>query len=99
MNESQQKKFVVEQTVVLQNRRQLCVKGITDIISFDEFTITLMVDSSMLSIYGEGMHIPALSIEAGTIEIEGKINAIEYSDGKGKSNNKFWKRWEKKNVG
>lgn len=99
MSESQQRHLTVDQTVMLQNRRQLCIKGITDIISFDEFNITLMVDNCMLSIYGEGMHISELSVGTGSIEIEGKINAIEYSDGKAKSNVKFWKRWEKKNVG
>jgi sporulation protein YabP len=68
--------------VLLENRSELALTGIENIVSFDETFVTLETVDSLLSVDGEGMRVLKMDVEGGEVSIVGKINALVYSDKK-----------------
>ncbi|MBR1530346.1 MAG: sporulation protein YabP [Oscillospiraceae bacterium] len=66
--------------VTLENRKTLTISGITDIDSFDEKEMILYTRMGELTITGRELHINAISIEEGTLSVEGDIWALQYGD-------------------
>ena len=53
----------------LENRQQLHLTGITEVESFDETAVILIIR-------GEGLHLRAL--DSGKVEVDGQVSAIVY---------------------
>lgn len=66
--------------VTLENRKTLNISGITDIDSFDEKEMILYTKMGELTVTGRELHINAISIEDGTLSIEGDIWSLQYGD-------------------
>ena len=69
--------------LILNSRGRLSINGVKDIISFDENSVNLKTVCGDLYIDGEGLHVSALNIEKGEVEMTGKIsglNYLEYND-------------------
>ena len=67
-------------TVSVLARRQASIAGVTEVESFDEHCVIVQTDCGEMTVEGEGMHVGALDIAKGEIEITGHIGAISYSD-------------------
>ncbi len=81
MNETTKK-----HNLILENRNILSLNGIDDVLGFDEETVTLSGNCGILIVKGEKLHISKLSLETGEVNLDGKINAIIYTeDSKNKS--------------
>lgn len=70
------------QRLVLTDRSNLTVTGVTEVISFDEGAVTLQTSMGMLSVQGEELHLKNLSLEGGQVEIDGTISSLAYEDGR-----------------
>lgn len=68
------------QNLILQNRKNLSISGITDVDSFDEKAICLYTQLGELTIQGKELHIDSMSVETGDMTITGDIWAIVYGD-------------------
>jgi len=66
--------------MMLDNRRKAEISGVNDVISFDLNTILLETDYGMITIKGSNLHVNRLSVEKGEVDIDGKIDGINYSD-------------------
>ncbi len=66
--------------VTLENRKILSISGITDIDRFDEREIVLYTAMGELTITGRELHINAISIENGSLSVEGDIWSLQYGD-------------------
>ncbi len=64
----------------LDNRKALSLSGISEVDSFDDRSITAYTDLGKLSINGENLNIKKLNLDAGELEVEGKISSLIYSD-------------------
>ncbi len=64
----------------LDNRELLSITGVKDVGSFNEREVTVFTDSGGMTVEGEGLHITKLDLDAGQVNIEGEICAIEYDD-------------------
>ena len=62
------------------DRRNGCVTGVKDVISFDLKTIVLETVCGMMVIKGHDLHVNRLSLEKGEVDIEGRIDSLTYSD-------------------
>lgn len=71
----------IRHRIILDERERLSVTGVTDVISFDEETITADTDMGVITIRGENLHISKLNLEDGILQTDGNIDGIEYSDG------------------
>lgn len=66
--------------MILENRKNLSISGITDVDSFDEREIILYTQLGELTIQGRELHIDAMSVETGDMTITGDIWALIYGD-------------------
>ncbi len=78
MNAEVAKHNHTEHSVTLAGRGQAEVKGVTDVISFDEQTVVLNTVCGGLTVEGTSLHIQVLNIEAGIVAMDGKIDALTY---------------------
>ena len=82
MNElmNQQKYSVSRTGVTIENRERISVTGIVRIDSFDESEVCARVENSLVSIFGQGLHISRLDLDNGVLIVDGFISGVEYSD-------------------
>ena len=66
--------------VLLVNRKTGAFSGVVDVLSFDVSEILLETEIGMLLIKGHDLHVNRLSLEKGEIDVEGRIDALTYSD-------------------
>lgn len=62
------------------NRRTGNITGVSDVISFDISEVLLETELGMLQIKGADLHVNRLSLEKGEIDLEGRIDSIQYSE-------------------
>lgn len=81
MNMNDDKKYpAIPHCVSMEDRKKITLTGVRDVDSFDEQTITLVTDFGELSLRGAGLHIGKLSTDSGEMTVEGKIDALVYTD-------------------
>ena len=68
------------QNLILENRKNLSISGITDVDSFDEKAICLYTQLGELTIQGRELHIDSMSVETGDRTVTGDIWAVVYGD-------------------
>ena len=66
--------------VLLVNRKTGAFSGVVDVLSYDVSEILLETELGMLLIKGHDLHVNRLSLEKGEIDVEGRIDALTYSD-------------------
>ena len=76
----QEKTVKHDQNLILENRKNLSISGITDVDNFDEKSIELYTQLGELTIQGRELHIDSMSVETGDMTITGDIWAIIYGD-------------------
>ena len=67
-------------TIKLENRKTMAITGVLDVDGFDEHTIVLATSYGIMTIHGNELHINKLNIDEGSLNIEGEVSAIQYSD-------------------
>lgn len=81
MSINEDKKYpAVPHCVSMEGRRQVTLTGVKDVDSFDEQNITLITDFGELNLRGSGLHIGKLSTDSGEMTVEGRIDALIYTD-------------------
>ena len=71
-----------EHALTLVDRRKLSLTGVEDVDCFNEQIVVLRTPLGTLSVAGAGLNLSQLSLETGRVEIEGEIEAMEYSGGR-----------------
>lgn len=66
--------------LILENRKNLVLTGVTDVDSFDENSILLYTELGELVIRGKKLHINVMNVETGDLSVEGDISALVYGD-------------------
>ncbi|MBS6396392.1 MAG: sporulation protein YabP [Clostridiales bacterium] len=66
--------------IAMMNRRTGNITGVSDVISFDISEVLLETEMGMLQIKGADLHVNRLSLEKGEIDLEGRIDSIQYSE-------------------
>jgi len=80
-----EKNATLSHQVLLQNRKNLTMTGITRVDSTNETGICVMVGDTPLEILGNNIHVSRLDVEKGVVELDGEIQTIKY-DQKNKGN-------------
>lgn len=65
--------------VIMENRENLRISGVSDIGSFTDNRIVLSTVMGELVIRGDGLHINALDADCGEFSMTGKISSLNYS--------------------
>lgn len=75
-----------KQHKITMTNRQLClITGVKDVLSFDVKEVLLETEQGMLAIKGEDLHVSRLSLDAGEVDVDGKVDSFTYSDTSGQS--------------
>ena len=74
----------------MENREKLRLTGVSDVSGFDESLIVLSTDMGELSIRGEALHIDKIDLDAGLLELRGRICELCYEETSAASS--LWKR-------
>ncbi len=84
-------KLVLPHNIILKDRSNLTVTGVTDVDSFDETAIVAYTDMGELTIKGSDLKINKLSTETGELSVDGTVQALSYLDNAPKSTSFFSK--------
>ena len=76
----EEKQVMTNHKLLTTNRKGISLTGILDVISFDLREILLETSEGMLTIKGNDLHINRLSVEKGDLEVEGRVDALLYSE-------------------
>ena len=78
---------IMPHSVILNERKELRVSGVTDVDSFNEESIAAYTGLGALIISGEELHISRLDVETGELSVEGNVSSLAYevNHTKGKS--------------
>ena len=74
----------------MENREKLRLTGVSDVSGFDESLIVLSTDMGELSICGEALHVDKIDLDAGLLELRGRISELRYEETTAASS--LWKR-------
>lgn len=77
----------------LDQRKHAVITGVSDVCSFDENEIVLKVDSGLMVLTGQGMHIGKLLLEEGRLDVDGHVDSVVYEAPKAVG--KFFSRWRR----
>ncbi len=61
-------------------RRKLTLSGATEVIRFDEELVELNTDLGPLTIEGQELKLKCLSLETGTVVVEGELSGLRYGE-------------------
>ncbi len=75
--------------IIMENRSNLTLSGVTDVDSFDERCISLYTQLGELIIRGRDLHINSMSVETGDMTIDGDIWSLSYGDKDKRSSTSF----------
>ena len=78
--EQAQKSAQKEQLLSLENREKLSLTGVTDVSGFDESLVVLVTGLGPLTVRGEQLHIDRIDLNAGQLEVRGKIREMSYEE-------------------
>ncbi len=78
--------------VMIESRGRAIIEGVTDVLRFDENEVVVNTVQGALIIEGDGLHVSALSLDTGKIELDGKIDGLLYEDKTEKKGRGFFAR-------
>ena len=64
----------------LNERRQLTMTGVTEVVSFDEGAVILQTSLGTLIVQGRELQLKTLSLEGGQVAVDGNISALTYEE-------------------
>ena len=83
-------------TLAIDKRRRAAITGVTDVCSFHETEVVLKIDSGVMILTGDGLHIAKLLLEDGRLEVDGHIDGVIYESPKAAARRAFAWKWRKK---
>ena len=79
-------------TLSIDNREKITITAVTDVDSFNEETILVMLAQGGLVIKGQKLHIQKLDLAEGKVIITGSIQSAVYTEKKNKQDGGFLKK-------
>lgn len=65
-----------------ENRDGMKIRGVSEVISFDDGGVALETPFGNMAVEGEGLRVTTLNTDDGVVEITGQINGVYYYDAK-----------------
>lgn len=75
--------------LTLNERKQLTMSGVTEVVSFEETAVVLQTDLGTLLVQGQELKLKTLTPEGGQVAVDGQISALIYEEPR---EGGFWKR-------
>ncbi len=79
--------------LTLNERKNLTMTGVTEVVSFDETAVVLRTSLGTLEVLGRELQLKTLSLDGGQVCVDGHICSLIYEEPR--SSNGFWGRFVK----
>lgn len=66
--------------VKIEDKKRVTVTAVEDVDSFNENEVIFLSSAGMMTITGDELHITKFSIDDGVLIVDGKIEAVDYTD-------------------
>lgn len=66
--------------LTLNERKNLTMTGVTEVISFDDTAVVLQTSLGQLIVQGQQLQLKNLSLDGGQVAVDGDICALTYED-------------------
>lgn len=66
--------------LTLNDRRQLTMTGVCEVISFDDTVVILRTTMGTLTVQGSQLQLKTLSLDGGQVAVEGTVCALSYEE-------------------
>lgn len=66
--------------LTLNERQQLSMTGVSEVVSFDDSAVVLRTELGMLVIQGKGLQLKTLSLEGGQVAVDGSVSSLHYEE-------------------
>ena len=66
--------------LTLNERRQLTMTGVTEVVSFDENAVVLHTQLGRLTVHGKDLQLRQLALDGGQVAVDGTVSAIVYEE-------------------
>ena len=66
--------------LTLNERKNLTMTGVKEVVSFDEDAVVLSTALGMLTIHGQKLQLKNLSLDGGQVAVDGNIAALIYEE-------------------
>ena len=76
----------------IEGREKLTVTAVTDVKSFNEEAVLIMLKKGGLMVKGQRLHIQKLDLTEGKVIIDGFVNSMVYTDKKDKEDKSLIKK-------
>lgn len=76
--------------LTLNQREDLNLTGVTEVVSFDESAVVLKTNLGTLTVLGENLVLKTLSVEGGQVAVSGHISSLQYEEPRAPG---FWQRF------
>lgn len=80
MSENMKKETSSEHGFVVRERAHVEIRGMTEVLSFDEENVALATTSGDMLIEGRDLRVGVLDVKEGTVTVDGHIDSIYYRD-------------------
>ena len=71
---------ILPHKLTLNERKNLTMTGVTEVISFDEGAVILKTGLGTLVVQGKDLKLKTLSLDGGQVAVDGQISALIYEE-------------------
>ena len=82
-------KILLPHKITVENRKEMSVGGVVQVISYDEYRIVLRTDYGTLIIQGRDLVTGEINSATNTLKLTGRIDTLQYKAAKDKSESLF----------
>ena len=75
--------------LTLNQREDLSLTGVTEVISFDDTAVILKTQLGILNVSGRDLVLKTLSVEGGQVAVSGHVSSLAYEEPRAPG---FWRR-------
>lgn len=75
--------------LTLNQREDLTLTGVTEVVSFDDSSVILKTHLGTLSVLGDNLVLKTLSVEGGQVAVSGHVSSLSYEEPRATG---FWQR-------
>lgn len=75
-----EKKTSSNHTVIMEQRENISITGVLDVISFDEEAIIAETEMGVIILKGTNLHVSKLNLEKGELNVDGEVYSLAYEE-------------------
>ena len=75
-----QEQIQLPHKLTLNERKNLTMHGVTEVVSFDDSTVILKTHLGILHVSGENLVLKTLSVEGGQVAVDGHVSSLIYEE-------------------